>query len=704
MNSNKEKAENNAGTETQLNQFKHKRVLLKKFLNEPVDALDLRLAKAEENLSELPIDPFTNIRHEESTISSNKKEVEAVAQQNQHQQQLSPSQRRICNNFADAHSHEDSQKDSRNEESKIQRVIIQAGNNLYNNQSISTHGESSRSSSGWRISPIPWRMMLPPDVDSPPEERGAQETRWSENKRSHEDDDQGLEVRKRIKTSPPPDIDDIDRRISLAECSKQFENPLVGNQHPLVPDAHVKQENETWLRNIPREQDMVSPTSDQYIQRYHKLVANEIKSEFSTPSQENAESGRLAFSRDTHYSHDLMQPHLHYAKNSSSAPLSATSSQLSPGSRHYSTPYKPQTQRQSSVIVRNTRNSVSAEKIPDRKHLQDPDVLASYQHFPPMPDSLVGQESHVQEDWIRNLRLRQLETIRSNFTYKMMECHRRQQLEQGSNISTLSALSAFNPHFHPNTLHDFQDSSKESEKSKFSPRSLHTAPAYYRDSFLSATNSRNNKIDQQKRDFGRTCSATVTSGTETESQDDRGPSPEVTSTTPPTDNPASSDSPPETSFGLSLPGPLHGPGPGKGKRGRPRKHAPKLPLPPLYVFIRNLLHNPGYNPSVIAWVEESSGCFKVTNTLEFAKTWGQMKSNRSEEMNYEKMSRAMRYHYGCERQGRKGHLAMVKEKRLYYKFGELAKNWRVSECSQISTINCSQHSLCKNFMCLWSKE
>ena len=54
-----------------------------------------------------------------------------------------------------------------------------------------------------------------------------------------------------------------------------------------------------------------------------------------------------------------------------------------------------------------------------------------------------------------------------------------------------------------------------------------------------------------------------------------------------------------------------GPGPGKGKRGRPRKHAPKLPLPPLYVFIRNLLHNPGYNPSVIAWVDHTGGCFKV---------------------------------------------------------------------------------------------
>jgi hypothetical protein len=45
-----------------------------------------------------------------------------------------------------------------------------------------------------------------------------------------------------------------------------------------------------------------------------------------------------------------------------------------------------------------------------------------------------------------------------------------------------------------------------------------------------------------------------------------------------------------------------------------------------------------------------------------------MKANRSEEMNYEKMSRAMRYHYGSEKHGRKGHLAMVKEKRLYYRY------------------------------------
>ena len=47
-----------------------------------------------------------------------------------------------------------------------------------------------------------------------------------------------------------------------------------------------------------------------------------------------------------------------------------------------------------------------------------------------------------------------------------------------------------------------------------------------------------------------------------------------------------------------------------------------------------------------------------------------MKSNRTEEMNYEKISRAMRYHYGSERNGRKGHLAMVKDKRLCYRYEE----------------------------------
>lgn len=139
----------------------------------------------------------------------------------------------------------------------------------------------------------------------------------------------------------------------------------------------------------------------------------------------------------------------------------------------------------------------------------------------------------------------------------------------------------------------------------------------------------------------------------------------------------------------------------KSQRGRPRKPATKVPLPPIYVFIRNMLHNHAYNPHVISWVHEAAGVFKINNTSEFARTWGLMKSNRSEEMNYEKLSRAMRYHYGSEKQGRKGHLAMVKEKRLVYKFGELAVNWRTSEVRQSK---CQVHQLCKSQFCLWSKE
>jgi hypothetical protein len=38
---------------------------------------------------------------------------------------------------------------------------------------------------------------------------------------------------------------------------------------------------------------------------------------------------------------------------------------------------------------------------------------------------------------------------------------------------------------------------------------------------------------------------------------------------------------------------------------------------------------------------------------------GLMKTNRGVKMNYEKLSRAMRYHYGSIKQGRKGHLVSL---------------------------------------------
>ena len=55
------------GQETQSYKMKPKSKFITKFFNEPVDALDLRLANAEENLSVLPVDPFKDIKHTVNT-------------------------------------------------------------------------------------------------------------------------------------------------------------------------------------------------------------------------------------------------------------------------------------------------------------------------------------------------------------------------------------------------------------------------------------------------------------------------------------------------------------------------------------------------------------------------------------------------------------------------------------------------------------
>ena len=49
-----------------------------KFFNEPVDALDLRLANAEENLSTLPVDPFTDIKQEVRIITKQNFKLEEL--------------------------------------------------------------------------------------------------------------------------------------------------------------------------------------------------------------------------------------------------------------------------------------------------------------------------------------------------------------------------------------------------------------------------------------------------------------------------------------------------------------------------------------------------------------------------------------------------------------------------------------------------
>jgi len=86
-------------------------------------------------------------------------------------------------------------------------------------------------------------------------------------------------------------------------------------------------------------------------------------------------------------------------------------------------------------------------------------------------------------------------------------------------------------------------------------------------------------------------------------------------------------------------------------------------------WILNLLQNPEYNPKVIAWDNEEEGVFFITDTAKYAKLWGERKKNNT--MNYEKLSRAMRYYY------KNGELEQV-DKRTTYKFGSKADYWRTS--------------------------
>ena len=52
------------------------------------------------------------------------------------------------------------QEQEQQQEQEVQRVTLRAGSLL---ESETAGGAAS--GSGWRISPIPWRMLLPPDPD-----------------------------------------------------------------------------------------------------------------------------------------------------------------------------------------------------------------------------------------------------------------------------------------------------------------------------------------------------------------------------------------------------------------------------------------------------------------------------------------------------------------------------------------------------------
>ncbi|XP_029639064.1 transcription factor ETV6-like [Octopus sinensis] len=84
----------------------------------------------------------------------------------------------------------------------------------------------------------------------------------------------------------------------------------------------------------------------------------------------------------------------------------------------------------------------------------------------------------------------------------------------------------------------------------------------------------------------------------------------------------------------------------------------------LWEFLYDALKNPGYNPRFLKWENEVEGIFRFVQSEMMANVWGELKNN--DNMNYEKLSRAMRHYY------RRGILERVEGRRLVYKFSRNA--------------------------------
>ncbi|XP_029639025.1 ETS-related transcription factor Elf-3-like [Octopus sinensis] len=93
----------------------------------------------------------------------------------------------------------------------------------------------------------------------------------------------------------------------------------------------------------------------------------------------------------------------------------------------------------------------------------------------------------------------------------------------------------------------------------------------------------------------------------------------------------------------------------------------------LWEFIRDLLHNEQYNPEYIRWEDRENGVFRFVASEFVAKLWGIKKHNTT--MNYEKLSRAMRFSRSV------GYFTKLPDsgiypKKLCFKFGPKAFGWK----------------------------
>merc|ERR1711953_196130 len=108
----------------------------------------------------------------------------------------------------------------------------------------------------------------------------------------------------------------------------------------------------------------------------------------------------------------------------------------------------------------------------------------------------------------------------------------------------------------------------------------------------------------------------------------------------------------------------------------------------LWEFIRDLLKNEKYNPKIITWEDIERGEFRIVDSVLVAKLWATVKKNKK--MNYEKLSRAMRYYYKQKIFG------IVENKRLVYRFGSKAKDWKPITSKSLKTHTIIPERRCYN--------
>jgi len=91
------------------------------------------------------------------------------------------------------------------------------------------------------------------------------------------------------------------------------------------------------------------------------------------------------------------------------------------------------------------------------------------------------------------------------------------------------------------------------------------------------------------------------------------------------------------------------------------------PIPNLWKFLRALLHNPNYNPKLVAWENVDEGIFRIQSLQDFYSVWKLMKKTN---INYDLWVKTMKLY------DERGYIHSLEGHRCVYKFGVNATLWK----------------------------